>query len=102
MLWARYDQTGDIPSPLLNRPDITPEIAWYLDAFFLLNSSRQTGMSVGRIPLSEVTNYALVFGTIGDDLKDFCSIISRLDAAYLEWVDKKKPKQDPKKGVARR
>jgi len=93
VLWGMYEKTGEMPPALVNRPDIDGWTSWYLDAFFLLSNSRQTGMSVGKIPLSEMTNYAMVFDTLGEDVKDFCLILSRLDSAYLEWLDKKKPKK---------
>jgi len=50
-------------------------------------------MGVGKIPLSELTNYVNVFGTLGEDIKEFCLIITKLDSFYLEWLDKKKPKK---------
>lgn len=102
MLWGMYEKTGDIPTPLLNKPERIGYIEWYIEAFFLLNSSRQTGMSVGHIPLSEIIKYGETFGTMGESLKDFCTIITGLDSAYLKWLDKKKPNKTPDKGVAKR
>lgn len=62
---------------------VDAETAWYLDTFYLLSSSRQSGFGVGAIPLSEITNYGLVFDIL-HDLESFCQIIVRIDAAYIK------------------
>ena len=90
---AMEEKTGKTPAPLLDKPSVDTTVQWYLDAFFLLTNSRNTGMSVGRIPLSEITNYGLVFGTIEDDLRSFCYVINAMDDVYLKHVDSQKPKK---------
>lgn len=49
------------------------------------------GMSVGYIPLSEITNYGLTLGHVEDNLEDFVEIIMEADEGYLEVINKKSP-----------
>jgi hypothetical protein len=79
-------------TPLATRPEITPEIAFYLEAFEILSSSRSVGMSLGNIPVSEIILYGTTFPII-DDLFTFVQVIARVDGLYLSHLNKKnKPK----------
>lgn len=86
---------GKVPSAISEKPPIDRVTAWYLDAFHLLSNSRSVGFGVGPIPLSEITNYGLVFDTI-HDLNSFCQIISRIDAAYIKKLTSKQKSKNSK------
>jgi len=45
-------------------------------------------MSIGYIPLSEITNYAKTFGLI-DGIDVFCKVIISLDHHYVTEMNKK-------------
>lgn len=54
----------------------------YVEAFEILSSSRQSGMGVGAIPLSEITNlYDRI--QLGEE-EDFIYIIQSADKALLK------------------
>lgn len=81
---------GKAVDALEQKPEITPDIGWYLDTFFMLSNSRQMGFSgAGPLPLSEITNYTRFFEIITDDVKEFCTIIVRMDNTYLKHVQDK-------------
>lgn len=85
-------------SPLHSRPVIDDVMYWHMDAFFLLDSSRQTVQNaIGRIPLSEMISYAKEFGSI-TNVQDFCKIMTNLDNDYINYLESKRPKQ-PKQAV---
>jgi len=61
----------------------------YVDAYNMLSSSRQSGMGMGSIPLSEITNlYDRI--QLGEE-EDFISIIQIADNALLKAYS-----EDPK------
>ena len=65
----------------------------YIDAFYILTGSRQSGMGLGRIPLSEILYYYEHF-PIGRKM-DFIYIIQYTDNMYLKaYYDD--PKNKPK------
>jgi len=79
-----------MPQALAEKPDLDLVSSWYIETFFLLSNSRRIVQeSVGSIPLSEITNYALTIGTIEDDLHTFCYIICELDNVYLDHIHSK-------------
>jgi len=72
-----------LPAGLETLPDIDPILDQpYINAFYMLDSSRQTGMGLGMIPLSEITNlYDRI--QLGDE-EDFIGIIQGADMAYIK------------------
>ena len=56
--------------------------------FWLLSTSRASGMSVGYIPLSEVILAANTFERM-HDLELHCKVINAMDIAYVASVQKK-------------
>ncbi len=72
-----------VPKALTSLPDIHPLLDLpYVEAFYMLDSSRQAGMGLGAIPLSEITNLhdRIQLG----ELKEFITIIQAADMAYLK------------------
>lgn len=70
-------------------PKITSELLFYFNAFVDLDSERQHGMSLARIPRSRIMIYADEAGLPLDEAYEFASIIKQADDAHLERLSKK-------------
>lgn len=57
------------------------------DGFLTLNRCRPVGFGVGAIPLAEIKCYLEMFTY--PDVEEFVRCVKEMDAAYLEFVDKK-------------
>lgn len=70
------------PAPLRERPKMGMFEQYYLNAFYVLSSSRSIGMAAGPIPVSEI----LIYGQYlrDDDPDAFLHIIQRMDSEYLK------------------
>lgn len=79
------------PTPLSEMPILDFEIVYYLNAFGRLTGSRNSGLSIGKIPFSEIKCYIDLFGTI-DGPEIFVDIINLLDDKFIEYHSKSKPK----------
>ena len=79
--------------PIINKIFDQP----YVDAFNMLSGSRQSGMGMGSIPLSEITNlYDRI--QLGEE-EDFITIIQSADNALLKaYNEDPKNKPKPKSG----
>lgn len=77
------DPTWETPKAVSSLPDIDPIFDQpYVDAFYMLDSSRPMGMGLGAIPLSEITNlYDRI--QLGEE-EEFMAIIQGADMAYLK------------------
>lgn len=84
-------KTGKTPKGAVNKPVFTPEDHWYINTFYTLNLSRQSGMSLGAIPISEITNYYNEFEMI-DSKRCFLKVMQALDSVYLEHVNNQNKK----------
>lgn len=84
-------QSGVLPKPLADRPVLSVFSQTIYEAFYILTGSRHNGLSVGRIPLSEIKAYLDLVGfTRVEDRLQMVRIIDRLDSFYLSQIDKKK------------
>lgn len=86
------EKTGKKTTAETSKPPPTFLNRWYLDAFFTLNPSRQSGMGIGYIPFTEIASYANNIGHIEEDVQDFVFVIQAMDSAYVEEVNRKKKK----------
>ena len=59
----------------------------YVDDFYTLTSSRQIGMGLAPIPISEIIAFVDKVGIM--DFEDFLYIINAMDNAYLDEYNKK-------------
>lgn len=84
-------KTGKVPTAIKEKPDNGAYEQWYIKTFFRLCSSRQIGMSVGPIPVSEITDYYNNYETL-DDRETFLDIILSMDNTHLEYINSKKTK----------
>lgn len=75
------------PEAFYARPDVPPDLAEHMSAFYELSTERQMGMGLGPIPASLIRRYACdQIDLDGDDLELFYSILRRTDEAYLAIV----------------
>lgn len=77
---------GTIPKAISDEPKLDMFVEKYVDAFYKLDSSRQIGMGVGAIPLSEILNYCEFLKESDADF--FISIIQKIDKAYITEMNK--------------
>lgn len=66
-----------------DEPDCPEYWQEYLDAFWLLNTSRPVGFGLGYIPLSEVEVFCRMFDIA--DAQGFVIVIRHLDRIYIEY-----------------
>lgn len=89
---ARLNRTP-IPDRILNKPILAVGLQFYLTAFVELSSCRPVGMAEGRIPWTAVREYALHCGLDEIEFDILWELITRVDAAYLEWQSKRADKK---------
>lgn len=80
-----------IPKALTSRPELEVWEATYIQDFYRLSSSRQQGMNVGAIPVSEILAYCEFFDI--PEAEDFLYIIQSMDNAYMEKVAEKQAQE---------
>lgn len=54
---------------------------YYLDAFRMLDTCRNNGMSLGPIPFTAIVEYTRIYEV--DDIDGFITVIRMIDNAYL-------------------
>lgn len=84
-MWAK---TGEEPSTLENKPELTGPMIEYYKAFRTLSTRRPpSGMGgISPIPLSDMKVYIEMFET--DDMETFVSVVSAADVALINHVSK--------------
>lgn len=76
---------GFIPKALENKPDLWDENAELINAFYRLNSTRQSGMNGAQaISVSEIYAYCQLFEV--EDVVMFFNAISACDAVFFKYV----------------
>ncbi len=71
-------------------PDLLPEAWPYWQAFCVLSPSRQLGMSVGSIPLSEIVAYlTLCDVTDPEERGDYVRFVQAIDRVFVQHHAKK-------------
>lgn len=68
-----------------NPPEIEPDGAWILRAFWDLSSERPIGFSLGPIPWSSVVRYGARAGLDREASDVLWAHVRALDSAYLAW-----------------
>lgn len=74
------------PEWFLDCPESMPTDEFYLSAFWDLSTCRGMGLSMGPIPWHHIRDYAEFAGLDPENGFAFCTIIRRLDAAYLQHM----------------
>lgn len=83
-----------LPQWALNEPEVYPGDYFYINAFYELGTCRTIGLSIGPIPWNRIVQYADRFKLDEDLINPFVDIIREMDDAYIEEINKKKPKPD--------
>lgn len=74
-----------IPTKIKNAPILYMGLEIFLTGFMDLDSDRQSGWSVGRIPRGVVVDYCISLGLDEDQTEDMQHHIRELDVAYLNY-----------------
>lgn len=80
--------TGRTPPALIDKPEYPEAYDEYIQAFYLLSNSRQIGMAVGAIPLTEIEAYCRMFDVF--DIELFVALITSMDMAFMTHMNKKR------------
>lgn len=81
------DPSWQTPTAIKDMPEIEYWERPYIEAFYTLSGSRQVGMGVSAIPISEIIIYCDYFDEPDPEL--FLYLMQRMDSAYLEEYSKK-------------
>ena len=76
----------DISGMLEDEPELFSDLYVYWNAFQTLTASRNSGMSIGAIPLPAYESYFRIFGI--DSLEEqltYLKFVGALDLEYLKW-----------------
>lgn len=80
-----------VPQFILDKPRLrTPEEEYFIEVFYTLSGSRNAGMGVGAIPLSEYMAYFQIYGI--DDLQsrdDILYFCGQLDLEFLDHFERR-------------
>lgn len=83
-----------VPRQALSEPELDEHLLEMLDAFWLLNTSRQNGFDVGYIPLTEIEAFCRMFPVI--DVPGFVVIIRHMDRLFVEFHQEKRKAEKKK------
>ena len=95
---AGFEKGREPPKWYTDEPHLSAGQAWYVKAFWDLDSERQLGMSLGRIPRTCTRKYGSEAGLCEDMIEVLWCVIQALDAAYLPWVVEQQKKESGKAG----
>ena len=89
-----YRKTGIVPPALLSKPDVTPDMHFYLDAFNLLSGFRgSSGFGANPLSYGSVADFAEKVGyNQPGDYFFFLDMMSALDSEFLRIIAERKPK----------
>jgi len=99
MLYNAWTSSGKVPPALEKRPDVTPDIQFYLQSFFRLSNFRTMGFSsIGSIPMPDILAYAEMVGyTSVEDRAFFVDMITALDIEYRNLAHEKQERESEQK-----
>lgn len=89
-------KSGHTPEALERRPELPPQLAYYLDVFYTLSRGRSiSGMGTpGPIPLSEFAAFFEIYDIRSQAQRDWLlRLLSKLDGVYLKHVSEKQASQ---------
>lgn len=91
MLELAWEKTGTPPPALLRKPNLTPDLHLYVEAFYTLSGFRAPGFSgPGPLLFADILAYARLVGyTTVDEQLFFVSVIQAADGAFQEYAAKK-------------
>jgi hypothetical protein len=88
---------------LAKRPEIFQDLVIFYNAFNAVSPSRQSGMGLGYIPLSEIRGYLDEFGVCGTEARlEWINWIQFIDRTYVRLHSEKKEKEAKSKTKSQR
>lgn len=82
-----------IPAKFRDAPELFAGIEVFYNAFMDMTSCRDLGFGqIGPISWLTVQRYCEVYGIEGEQREDMFYHVGRMDRAYLEHLEKKRPK----------
>lgn len=93
MKWARFKEQLKIVSPdakaLADEPQLSYIESYYMKIYCELTRSRQSTMSVGNIPISEIQSYCEMFGiTDYGERSEIVYLVGQLDDELVSYYSK--------------
>jgi hypothetical protein len=97
-----YKKTGELPPALANKPDITPDYAFYLNSFFFLSKFRgSSGYGPNPLSLSDIWEFCRKVGFHDADMQFFfADIMHACDSVYLAEADKEAERRRNKRNTS--
>lgn len=93
----KHKPDWNVPRAIKERPELDMIEQVYVTDFYRLGSSRQIGMSVGPIPVSEITDYWEKLGI--DDMEEYLYVIQAADNTYMTKVAEKQKAESASKAT---
>lgn len=78
-----------IPERIANSPELYVGLELFLNAFFDLDSERQTGYVIGPIPWSKIREYAVAYEFDEDLAEDLFYYVKALDNSHMKRLENK-------------
>lgn len=92
------EEGNDTTGMLDERPELFMDLTVHWDAFHILSSSRNSGMSVGAIPLPAYESYFRIFGIDSlEEQLEYIKFVGVLDSEFLQWQGEKSESDRQKK-----
>jgi hypothetical protein len=83
---------GTLPQRIQNAPTLRKGLELYFNAFFELDSERQNGMSIGRIPFTSMLRYASFYGFDFEQTELLLFYVQQMDNAHIQRLTEKNKK----------
>jgi hypothetical protein len=88
-----HDTTGMID----DEPELFRDLHTYWNAFQILSASRNSGMSIGAIPLPAYESYFRIFSVDSlEEQLEYLKFVGALDNTYLKWQGDENEKERKK------
>ena len=78
-----------IPDRILNAPQLSECLEFFVTAFWELSTCRQLGMGEGPIPVTAIMEYGRFYDCNQEFTQDLIFYVSVLDAIYLKHQNRK-------------
>ena len=87
-LAAQMKRDGiEVPEDVAAQPILQGNLVGYLDAYYELDTERNHGYALARIPWSRIVRYGTHYGF---DIEELVFFIRKMDDAHLEQMGKNK------------
>lgn len=73
-------------------PALRADLVIYWEAFQTLSASRQIGLGIGAIPITEIVAYSTELGLEGEERADMLRFVRALDDEYIAVMNEKQTK----------